>query len=104
MITHWKAALLLAVLSCAEAAAQTAQIDIDNFSFSPSTLTVQKGTTVVWTNRDDIPHTVVSSDGRSFKSQALDSDDAYSFTFDTAGQYGYFCSLHPHMQGTVIVQ
>jgi plastocyanin len=104
MITPSRALLLLAVLSCTGAVAQTAKVDIDNFSFSPATITVQKGTTVVWTNRDDIPHTVVSSDGRSFKSHALDSDDVYSFTFDTAGRFGYFCSLHPHMQGTVIVQ
>lgn len=76
---------------------------IDNFSFNPATITVPVGTTVRWTNRDDIPHTVVS-DKEIFKSKTLDTDDQYSYTFTKAGTYGYFCSIHPKMTGKVIVQ
>jgi plastocyanin len=61
------------------------------------------GTTVKWTNRDDIPHTVVSID-RVFKSKVLDTDETFSFTFSTAGTYPYFCSIHPKMTGKVVVQ
>lgn len=80
------------------------EIKIDNFAFSPGTLTVQVGTTVQWTNRDDIPHTVVSDDKTTFKSKALDTDDKFSFTFTKAGTYPYFCSIHPKMTGKVVVQ
>ena len=84
---------------------QTVEIKIDNFSFSPATLAVAAGTTVTWINRDDIPHTVVSSDDpRVFKSKALDTDDRFSFTFTKAGTYSYFCSVHPKMTGRVVVQ
>jgi len=82
---------------------ETAEVKIDNFSFAPGTLTVPVGTTVTWTNRDDIPHTVVSTDG-AFKSKALDTDEKFSFTFGKAGSYPYFCSIHPKMTGKVIVQ
>ena len=81
------------------------EVKIDNFSFTPPTLTVAVGTTVTWVNRDDIPHTVVSSDDpKVFKSKALDTDDKFSFTFTKAGSYAYFCSLHPKMNGKVVVQ
>ena len=84
---------------------QTEEVKIDNFSFLPTTLTVAAGTTVTWINRDDIPHTVVSSDDpRVFKSKALDTDDRFSFTFTKAGTYSYFCSIHPKMTGRVVVQ
>jgi plastocyanin len=86
-----------------EATATTAAVKIDNFSFGPTALTVPVGTTVTWTNRDDIPHTVVSTDG-VFKSKALDTDDKFSFVFTKAGTYPYFCSIHPKMTGQVIVQ
>ena len=76
---------------------------IDNFSFGPQTLTVPVGTTVTWTNRDDIPHTVVAND-KSFRSKTLDTDDSYTFTFTTPGSFAYFCSLHPHMTGTIVVE
>jgi plastocyanin len=79
------------------------EIKIDNFSFSPAAITVAAGTTVRWTNRDDIPHTVVSDD-QKFESKALDTDDQYSFTFTKPGTYGYFCSIHPKMTGKVVVQ
>jgi plastocyanin len=78
-------------------------VKIDNFVFGPETLTVSVGTTVTWINQDDIPHTVVAND-KSFKSKVLDSDERFSFTFTKAGEYGYFCSLHPHMTGKVIVK
>jgi len=83
--------------------AESMEVKIDNFSFGPVTLTVPVGTTVTWTNRDDIPHTVVSTDG-VFKSKVLDTDEKFSFTFAKAGTYPYFCSIHPKMTGKVIVQ
>jgi len=82
---------------------ETAEVKIDNFSFGPAALTVPVGTTVSWTNHDDIPHTVVSTDG-VFKSKVLDTDEKFSFTFSKAGSYPYFCSIHPKMTGKVIVQ
>lgn len=85
--------------------AQTVEVKINNFSFGPETLTVAVGTTVTWTNRDDIPHTVVSSDtAKTFKSKVLDTDEKFSFTFTKAGTYPYFCSVHPKMTGKVVVQ
>jgi plastocyanin len=80
-----------------------AEVKIDNFSFGPGTVTVAAGTTVTWTNRDDIPHTVVSTDG-AFKSRVLDTEEKFSFTFTTAGSYPYFCSIHPKMTGKLVVQ
>ena len=103
------AALLLAMLAGRQAtlaappAAAPAEVKIDNFSFSPATLTVPVGTAVTWTNRDDIPHTVVSDD-KSIKSKALDTDEKFTFTFSKAGTYTYFCSIHPKMKGTIVVQ
>lgn len=82
---------------------ETAEVKIDNFSFGPTALTVPVGTTVTWTNRDDIPHTVVSTEG-AFKSKVLDTDEKFSFTFSKAGSYPYFCSIHPKMTGKVVVQ
>ena len=80
-------------------------VTIDNFTFGPQTLTVPVGTKVTWNNQDDIPHTVVSADEiRLFKSPPLDSDEKFSFTFDKAGLYRYFCSIHPKMTGTILVQ
>ena len=85
------------------AAANTMEVKIDNFTFAPQRITVKAGTTVTWTNEDDIPHTVVANQ-KAFKSKVLDTDDKYTFTFTTAGTYDYFCSLHPHMTGTVVVE
>ena len=82
---------------------ETMEVKIDNFSFGPGTLTVPVGSTVTWTNRDDIPHTVVSTEG-VFKSKVLDTDEKFSFTFSKAGSYPYFCSIHPKMTGRVVVQ
>jgi plastocyanin len=78
-------------------------VRIDNFSFGPTELTVPVGTTVTWTNHDDIPHTVVSTD-KVFKSKVLDTDDRFSFTFSDPGTYPYFCSIHPKMTGKVVVK
>ena len=77
-------------------------IMIDNFTFEPAQLTVKAGTTITWKNRDDIPHTVVSAG--KFRSKTLDTDDSFTFTFTAAGDYTYFCSLHPHMKGTIKVE
>jgi plastocyanin len=79
-------------------------VKIDNFVFNPATLTVPVGTTVTWVNQDDIPHTVVSDDKTTFRSKPLDTDDRFAFTFNTPGAFGYFCSIHPHMRGMVVVQ
>ena len=88
-----------------EAAQAPAQVEvkIDNFSFGPTEVTVPVGTTVVWTNRDDIPHTVVSTE-KVFKSRVLDTDDKFSYQFTKPGTYPYFCSLHPKMTGQVVVK
>jgi plastocyanin len=86
------------------ATSSATEVKIDNFTFAPGTITVPKGTTVNWTNRDDIPHTVVSEDKTTFKSKALDTDDKFSYTFDKPGTYTYFCSLHPKMTAEVVVE
>ena len=84
---------------------EAAEVKIDNFSFGPATLTVSVGTTVTWTNRDDIPHTVTSADDpKAFKSKVLDTDEKFSFTFTEPGTYPYFCSIHPKMTAKVVVQ
>jgi plastocyanin len=89
--------------SAQEKTASTAEVKIDNFVFGPAAITVPVGTTVTWVNRDDIPHTVVSTD-KVFKSKVLDTDEKFSYTFTKAGEYPYFCSIHPKMTGKVIVQ
>jgi plastocyanin len=95
------------IVRISRAAAQqkndASEVKIDNFSFGPTELTISAGSTVTWTNRDDIPHTVVSTD-KLFKSKVLDTDDKFSFKFEKAGSYPYFCSIHPKMTGKVIVQ
>src|SRR5712664_2196704 len=91
------------ILASAQQKPETTEVKIDNFSFGPATLTAPVGTTITWSNRDDIPHTVVSTDG-VFKSKVLDTDEKFSFTFSKAGGYPYFCSIHPKMTGKVVVQ
>jgi plastocyanin len=87
----------------ATARAADVSVKIDNFTFTPARLVVKAGTTVTWENVDDIPHTVAATD-RSFKSKALDTNDKFTFTFTTPGTFEYFCSLHPHMKATVVVE
>jgi plastocyanin len=94
----WRARMVYA-----QETAATSEVDIDNFSFTPKDLTITKGTQVTWVNKDDVPHTVVSVD-RKFKSRALDTDEKFSFTFQDAGTYAYFCSVHPVMMGKIIVK
>ena len=98
------AALLVALASGLPGSARAAQLEvkIDNFTFGPQKLKVKVGDTVTWINQDDIPHTVVSIG--HFRSKALDSEDKYSFTFTAPGTFEYFCSLHPHMQGSIVVE
>jgi plastocyanin len=100
------AAALAAVVipTSAQNAAPAGAVSIDNFTFTPASLTVKAGTTVTWTNKDDIPHGIASSNNAFKKSKALDTDDAYSFTFTTPGTYQYFCYIHPHMVGTIVVE
>lgn len=88
----------------AAAATTISEISIGNFSFHPAVLTVKAGTKVTWTNHDNTPHTVTSSDKRFTSSGGLDTGDQYSFVFGNPGTYEYFCSLHPMMVGKVIVQ
>ena len=94
-----------AMLAAASVAAQDATnvVTIDNFTFTPPELTVAVGTTVKWVNHDDIPHLVVNMD-KAFRSKALDTDDSFSYTFASAGTFDYFCALHPHMVGKIIVK
>ncbi len=79
------------------------EIKIDNFSFTPTTVTVAAGTTVTWTNSDDVPHTIVSDD-KIFKSKVLDTNEKFSYTFTKPGTYAYFCSVHPKMTAKIVVQ
>ena len=87
----------------AQAAHGAQQVVVDNFSFAPVAITVAVGTTVTWTNHDDIPHNVVSPE-QKFKSSVLDTDETFSHTFDAAGTYKYYCSIHPRMTGQVVVR
>jgi amicyanin len=79
-------------------------VSMDNFTFTPPNLTVKAGTTVTWTNKDDIPHGIASSTNAFAKSRALDTNQSYSFTFTTPGTYQYFCYIHPHMVGAIVVE
>ncbi|AJP59719.2 hypothetical protein UC34_13255 [Pandoraea vervacti] len=91
--------------SAGEATPNTGAVHIENFTFAPATLTVKAGARVTWINRDDEPHTVTSaSTPRAFASGALDTDAAFAFTFDKPGTYPYFCAVHPHMTGVIVVK
>jgi plastocyanin len=108
MALHQVAAAIMAPLAGAraravDATAKITEVKITDFTFSPSALTVAIGTTVTWTNEDDAPHTVDATT-RAFGSGVLDTDQRFSFTFTTPGTYKYFCALHPHMTGTIVVQ
>src|SRR4029077_8452839 len=105
------AAVVAGVLGCATgitlgaafAGADDAGGKIDKFTFTPKSVRGKTGTTVTWTNQDDIPHTITSTT-KQFRSKALDTDDKFTFTFSTPGTYDYFCSLHPKMTGTIVVE
>ena len=85
------------------AAVPVVRISIDNFSFSPGVVTVPAGGRVVWVNRDDVPHTVTAS-GKTFTSNALDTDEQFSRVFPAAGEFDYYCAIHPHMTGRIVVK
>ncbi len=98
------AAVLAATLPGGHVRAGGAGVTIDNFVFTPGDLIVPAGTRVEWTNHDDIPHSVVSAATPPlFKSPVLDTDEAFARVFDTPGRHGYFCGLHPHMKGIIVV-
>ncbi|HEV2350514.1 MAG TPA: cupredoxin family copper-binding protein [Terriglobia bacterium] len=78
-------------------------VNIDNFSFAPATLTVPVGAKVTWTNKDDVPHTVVSTNNAFTHSPALDTDESFTYTFTKSGTYEYYCSVHPKMLGKIVV-
>jgi plastocyanin len=96
------AAAMTAIWAVSEAAAPNS-IEVKDFTFTPSTLTVNAGEEVSWVNKDDEPHTVVSDTGL-FRSSALDTDEKFSFKFDKPGTYHFTCSIHPRMVGTIIVK
>jgi plastocyanin len=96
-------AAVVAPLAIGRARAVDATVKITDFAFSPLALTVSAGTTVTWTNEDDAPHTVDATT-RAFKSGVLDTDQRFAFTFMTPGTFKYFCALHPHMTGTIVVE
>src|SRR6516164_4835390 len=96
------AAAITSNFGIARAHAEDFKITIDNFTFAPTELKLKVGDTVTWTNHDDIPHTVVSAG--KFRSKTMDTDNTFSFTFTSAGDYKYFCSLHPHMTGMIKVE
>jgi plastocyanin len=96
-------ALIMPLGLITPAYAETIEVKIDNFTFNPPQLTVHAGDTVTWVNHDDIPHMVMSK-GQGFRSKVLDSDDKFSFTFAAPGTFLYFCSLHPHMTGSIVVE
>ena len=89
----------------ADSATSRHQVTIDNFAFNPRTLTVPVGTEVTWINRDDVPHTATSAvKPRVFDSKTLDTDEKFSFVFTAVGTYEYFCAVHPHMSGEIVVK
>ena len=96
-------AVFAAALTYGQDKDKTQAIKIDNFTFTPATLTIPAGTTVKWTNRDDIPHNIVAED-KSFKSKVLDTDEEFNLKFDKPGTYNYFCAIHPKMTGKIVVQ
>jgi amicyanin len=97
-------AVAVAFTASAHAGSAPVKVKIDNFTFNSAEVTVPVGTTVTWVNQDDIPHTVVADDKKTFRSKVLDTDETFSFTFTTPGTFGYFCSIHPHMTGKVVVK
>jgi len=96
-------ASVVVLISSRRVAANDREVMIDNFTFTPQSLTVKVGTTVTWVNHDDIPHSIVCP-LLKMKSHPLDSEDSFAYKFEEAGSYDYLCGLHPHMHGQIIVQ
>lgn len=93
------------VAAAPAASTKKPSITITNYSFHPATLTVKKGSTVTWVNKDDDVHTIKGTEGpQAFGSPALDSGGAFGFTFRHAGTYHYICSVHPYMHGVLVVR
>ncbi|MGE5205177.1 MAG: cupredoxin family copper-binding protein [Chlamydiota bacterium] len=103
LFTAWLVIFPPAGAKAGENKAQATEVKVDNFTFSPNTLTVPLNSSVTWINRDDIPHVIASNDGL-FKSRALDTDQKFSYTFTKAGTYPYYCSVHPTMVGKIVVK
>ena len=106
ILTSLSLALTIAYRATSHSAAPAPEpmsVSIDNFSFSPQSLDVPTGTTVTWINHDDVPHTIKGAN-QPLKSGTLDTDDSYSFTFNAPGEYSYYCGIHPHMIGTIVVK
>lgn len=97
------AGMFFAILAAPVKSADSETVEIRNFAFSPNALTISAGTTVTWKNLDGEPHTVVSDQG-TFRSEALDQNDSYTFRFEKPGTYGFICSIHPTMHGTIVVK
>jgi plastocyanin len=83
---------------------QQNRIEIKDFAFNPQTITIKAGEKVTWINRDEEPHTVISVEKQFKKSTALDTDQEFTITTGAPGTYTYFCSVHPKMTGTIIVE
>ncbi len=96
--------VVMATSASASRKMHTQQIEIRNFAFAPATLTVPAGTRVVWTNQDEEPHVITSAGSLFASSKGLDTSDSYAVTFSKPGTYAYYCSIHPMMVGTIIVQ
>jgi plastocyanin len=102
----WTAACAAAAMALPWTGAQAAdstQIQVKDFMFMPTTLTVSAGAQVTWVNKDDEPHTVVSDTG-TFRSGAMDTNESFAFKFDKPGTYHFTCSIHPRMVGTIVVK
>jgi plastocyanin len=98
------ATIVAVLLGAAPALAATETVTINNYTYTPATLTVHAGDTVIWNNKDSIPHTVTALDGKSFDSGAIDPDASWKFVFTKAGQFNYRCAIHPDMRGAIDVQ
>ena len=98
------AALVMpAIFAAAAPPAQTVDLNIAKFAFAPKEITIAPGTRIIWTNRDETPHTVTSND-KSFASKGLDTDDKFEHTFASEGDFSYICTVHPFMTGVVHVR
>jgi plastocyanin len=98
------AAMVVLLLGAAPAWAATETVTIDNYTFTPATLIVHPGDTVIWTNKDSIPHTATALDGKSFDSGAIDPGASWKFVFTKVGHFTYRCAIHPDMRGSIDVQ